>query len=471
MRWRIISVVLVMLLLSAFALGAKSEITIEPIKNSIIVSGTASFKLTLTNNEDTTQRYSIFSFVQGWNIEPSPLKDKIIEIQPNQKKQTIIKASPTEKFSPGIYKLGLNIETDLGEKHLQTLVVYVDPEKPLDYLPSIKVDLDMAKKIDPQKTQTIRLSLENKNPLNISELTIRLQSDIVKFNKQTTIGLEPLGTKTVEFAIVPDSMQKPGKHFLFFTFERNKEVVKVISQEIEIISLSPKFTTKQTEISSFLKTIKKIEVKNMGNVKNTQDVVQSISFWQNLFTKSKAKLVLKNSQKNLIWKVTLDPNESITLTYTHNYRFPFYGVIILILLFFLYLCTKAPVTLVKTSTSAKKDATLSDLKITLQLKNVTKKTLKNIEVVDLVPGIADIEKSLDLGTLKPHEIKHTKKGTLVKWKLAEIDAQEDRLITYKVRSKLKILGTLKLPRAKVLYGKKGKRRTAYSNVFKISGQS
>ena len=175
MRWRIISVVLVMLLLSAFALGAKSEITIEPIKNSIIVSGTASFKLTLTNNEDTTQRYSIFSFVQGWNIEPSPLKDKIIEIQPNQKKQTIIKASPTEKFSPGIYKLGLNIETDLGEKHLQTLVVYVDPEKPLDYLPSIKVDLDMAKKIDPQKTQTIRLSLENKNPLNISELTIRLQ--------------------------------------------------------------------------------------------------------------------------------------------------------------------------------------------------------------------------------------------------------------------------------------------------------
>ena len=144
---------------------------------------------------------------------------------------------------------------------------------------------------------------------------------------------------------------------------------------------------------------------------------------------------------------------------------------VLLLLFFVYLYTKSPVTLSKTSTTVKKDSTLSDLKITLQLKNVTKKTLKNIEVVDLVPGIADIEKSLDLGTLKPHEIKHTKKGTLVKWKLAEIDGHEDRLISYQIKSKLKILGTLKLPRAKVLFGKKGKRKTAYSNVFKISGQS
>jgi len=43
----------------------------------------------------------------------------------------------------------------------------------------------------------------------------------------------------------------------------------------------------------------------------------------------------------------------------------------------------------------------------------------NIEVIDLIPGIADIDKSLDIGTLKPQEIKHTKKGTLVKWKLAK----------------------------------------------------
>ncbi len=463
--------VFVMVLLSAFAFGAKSEIKIEPIKNSIIVSETASFKVTISNNEDKTQRYSLFSFVQGWDIEPSPLKDKIMEIQPNQKKQTIIKASPTEKFNPGIYKLGMNIETDLGEKHVKTLVVYIDPDKPLDYLPSIKVSLDMVKKVDPQKTQTIKLSLENKNPLNISKMNIRLQSDMKEFNKQTTIGLEPLGTKTVEFTVSPNSMQKPGKHFLFFTFERNKEIVKVLSEEIEIVSLTPKFSTKTTTTDSFLKTTKKLLVRNTGNVKNTQEVLVPISFWKNVFTKSQAKLAFKNGQKNLMWKVTLSPNETVTLTYIHNYRFPFYGIMVLLLLFFVYLYTKSPVTLSKTSTTVKKDSTLSDLKITLQLKNVTKKTLKNIEVVDLVPGIADIEKSLDLGTLKPHEIKHTKKGTLVKWKLAEIDGHEDRLISYQIKSKLKILGTLKLPRAKVLFGKKGKRKTAYSNVFKISGQS
>jgi len=177
MRWRILFFILATFLLIGVA-KAESEIVVEPIKNSITLEEEASFKLTITNEAEEKQRYSLFSFVQGWDIEPFPLKDKIIEILPGQSKTTTIKVKPTVAFNPGLYSLMLNIETDLGEKYSKGLNVYINPEKPGDYLPSIKVTVMMEEKINPQETQTIKLLLENRNPLNMPELVIKLQGDI-----------------------------------------------------------------------------------------------------------------------------------------------------------------------------------------------------------------------------------------------------------------------------------------------------
>lgn len=467
MRCRPLLFILVLFLLVASTL-ADSQITLEPIKNSITLTETASFKLSIINSAKETQRYSLFSFVQGWDIEPSPLKDKVIEIEPGQNKSTTIKARPLEAFNPGLYNLALNIESDLGEKYSQTLTLYVSPEKGLDYLPSIKVIPDFNKKINPQEPQTIKLLLENKNPLNIPELLIKLQSDLPEFNKELPVSLSPLEKKTVEFTLSPNPYQKPGQYFLFFTFEKDGEAVKVLPQPIEILALTPPFQTELTEEKAFLKTTQTLLVHNTGNVKNTQSVTLPTAFWKNLFTETSAQSLKKEGQRFLSWEITLSPDETLLLTAIQNYRYPLYFLIFLLLFLALCLYLRSPLSLHKTALSTQKDATLSALKVTLHLKNLTKKPLKNVEVIDLIPGIADIEKSLELGTLKPQEIKHTKKGTMVKWRLPEIEPKEDRLISYNIKSKLRIVGALRLPRAKVVYGKN---KTAYSNLFKISSQT
>jgi hypothetical protein len=467
MRWRTLLILLVLLIFPAMAFAA-SEVTNEPIKNSITLTETATFKLSITNNAAVKQRYSIFSFVQGWDIEPYPLKDKIIEVFPGSTKTTTIKAKPKEAFKPGIYNLDLNVESDLGEKYSESLNVYVNPQTPMDYLPSIKAVVGVSNKMNPQEPQLIGLFMENRNPLNLEDLVIRLQSDLTEFNKETTIHLPPLEKKNIEFTINPNPIQKPGKYFLFFSFEKGGDVVKVIPQEIEIIPITPPFVVDITKKESFLKTITSIEIRNIGNIEDNQEVTLPVSFWESLFTYSSAKNAEKDGKRVLSWEVTLLSDESIVLTAAKNYRYPFYILILLIIIASVYFYLRTPVSLIKNATHSKKDATLSELKIRLHLKNLTKKTMKNIEVIDLIPGIADIEKGLELGTLRPHEVKHTKKGTLVKWKLSEIDPKEDRLISYKIKSKLKIIGTLKLPRAKAVFGSKGKRKAAYSNYFKIS---
>lgn len=465
MRWKILLLVSVLALASLA--WADSDIVIEPIKNSITLTETASYKLTITNNAHEKQRYSLFSFVLGWSIEPNPLKDKIIEIFPGQSKSTTIQVRPKDKFNPGVYGLELNIETDLGEKYAEKLNVYINPDKPLDYLPSVSVTTELNEKMNPQKVQTIKLYLENRNPLNITEMAIRLESEISEFNARTTVDLLPLGKSNVEFTITPNPQQRPNQYTLFFVFERNGETIKVVNQQIEILPVTAPFEVKVSETRAFLKRSYHLEAANPGNIRDQQNVTLPVSFWQGIFTRSEGKIVKIDDKRYLSWELSLDSNEVKDLAAVQNYRYLFYFLIALLLFGLFYLATKSPIGVRKSSVGARaEDATLSELKVTLHIKNYSSKPIKDLEVVDLIPGIADIEKSLDLGTLKPLEIKHTKKGTLVKWKLAEIESQEDRLITYKIRSKLKILGALKLPRAKLIYGPKG--RSAYSNTYRIS---
>ena len=142
-----------------------------------------------------------------------------------------------------------------------------------------------------------------------------------------------------------------------------------------------------------------------------------------------------------------------------------------VILVIFYWLVRSPVMLIKKASTKKgtEAGALSEIKITLEVKNRSEKPLQNVLVSDIVPTIANVEKSLDLGTLKPKEIKHTKKGTIVVWSIAELDAEEHRLITYHVRAKLNILGTFSLPRATAEFttstGRKGK---GYSNVFRLS---
>jgi hypothetical protein len=59
---------------------------------------------------------------------------------------------------------------------------------------------------------------------------------------------------------------------------------------------------------------------------------------------------------------------------------------------------------------------------------------------------------------------HKTKGTVVKWRIDELDAGEERIIKYDMKSKLNILGSFTLPSTKVRY------KTATGRERKTSGK-
>lgn len=451
--------------------AAETTVSSAPIKNEITPAEYATFSVTITNKDSQTQTYNLYSLQSGqsWNVDPFPLKDKVIELGPGQSYTTTIRAKVLQDLPPGIYFVHLTVQSDLGDSHTEELKIYLKAKDPLDYLPTIRVNVDMDEKINPKEPLSIKLFLENRNPLNLQDLKIRIETEIPEFQKEVIVELPPQGKKTVEFSIVPNPYTQPKEYTLFFVFESKGEAVKVIEQKIEILSLLPPFDVTATEETVYLKKVRTLSVKNTGNVRNTQLVKDPVSLWMLPIIRSEGQSEVIDGERYLTWEVELGPNESVSIPIIINYRILVYMLVALILFGVFYWYVQSPLSIQKTAITTRGDeGTLSEIKITLELKNHSNKPIKNVAVTDLVPSIANIDKSLELGTLKPQEAKHAKNGTKVVWSLAELDAHEHRLITYKIKAKLNILGTFSLPRAETEFErKKGQRRKAYSNIFRI----
>ncbi len=473
MRGKLITFI-VLLLLTATFVSASTDIELIPIKNEINLKETGSFTLKLTNSGEITKTYKIFSLESGWLIDPLP-EDRTFILKPNAQRTTTVTVRPSVDFKPGIYAPTLIIDEYKGteyKSYSQNLKIYLSPDGPVDYLPSIKVDLDMPDKIYPSEPVPITLQLENKNPLDLTNLKIRVQSEMNDFQKEMLIDLPPLERKTTKFTIIPNPHQQPKDYTIFIIFERHGEQVKVIPKKVEILPQYPSYIYTQTEEILAWKYFYTVRATNPGNVKKAQDVKIPTNFWKSLFTQGVDEVKVIDGQRYLTWERSLSPGEEHFIHYAINYRLGLYLLLAIIFFTVFYYAVRSPVTVTKKAV-AKHTAdheTLSEIKVTLEVKNMTKRPVKGIEIIDLVPAIANVQKSLELGTLRPKEIRNTKKGTKVIWALAEIDGQEHRIITYKIKAKLNILGTFSLPRANIEFTKgKGKKKgKAYSNVFKLS---
>ncbi|MBI4152360.1 hypothetical protein HY495_01505 [Candidatus Woesearchaeota archaeon] len=470
-RLLLVGGIFLLLVLPLLSAASGSAISVAAEKDQIVPSETAVFQVTIKNTASFAQTYKLISYDKDWNVDFIPLSDRQVSLVPGQSHTITVRVSvsPTAVLTPNSYAPTLVVNSESGEEKVP-LPLILWPESPRDYLPVVKVSIDMNDKIVPHNPVSIKLFLENKNPLNLAALTVRLQSEMAEFNKEVTIDLPPLQKKTVEFSVEPSEVQQPKEYTLVFVLEKDGQVVKGINKKVEVIPIISDFAVSVHQQTVFLKHFFELNFTNKGNVLNTQEVKYPTTFWSSLFTQGEGRTIREEGKRYLAWQLTLAPAETATLRFVVNYRLLFYLLLLVAALGLFYWKVRSPVLLTKKAATAHhgEAGTLSELKITLELANRTSTPLKDVSITDVVPAIVNVERSLDLGTLRPKEINHSKHGTKVTWSLAELDAHEHRIITYKVRAKLNILGTFSLPRAAVEYGK-GKRRKskAYSNIFRV----
>ena len=154
---------------------------------------------------------------------------------------------------------------------------------------------------------------------------------------------------------------------------------------------------------------------------------------------------------------------------TRNFRLLAILAAILVASVVLYFVFRSPLILQKEAQirGSSSDG-VSELRIRLHVKNRSARSVNSLHVVDKVTSMADVVKEASLGTLQPSKIvRKPGHGTLVRWDIDSLDSFEERIITYTVKTKLKLIGDVYLPAAKVKFDHAGRERTAYSNEVNI----
>ena len=117
-----------------------------------------------------------------------------------------------------------------------------------------------------------------------------------------------------------------------------------------------------------------------------------------------------------------------------------------------------------------KEGGISELKVLITLLNRSSSQLSDVHIIDRIPGIADLKPDHEVGTLRPSQVlHHDQQGTQLRWSIETIDPHEERILSYKIRTKLSVLGGLNLPPLRLTYKHYGYNRSIMSNMENLFG--
>ncbi len=456
---------------------ADFSVSVEPSIDKIGLDEKAMFWLTIRNNK--IDDYSLeFSNVGLWDLYyTEPLSDYqtgIYNVVDTYK--TRIYLYPAKTTPPGNYVAKVNVKSkSTGEiKHGEMLVYLSSTPGRKGYLPDITCSVRLLDKIDPRKPVSLLVVLTNQNTRNISSLQIKFASNLVKnLPPQTTLG--PNEKKELTFPVVFDRLQPPQKDTLKTTIWVDEHSFECNFQEFEIIDYTSGFALESDTESAFLKKREVRTYKNAGNAKRTQRILEPTPLLNSIFTWSEpepGEILRIDGGRYRAWEYTLSPGETATIILYSNYRPIAQLVLAVALALALYFVFRAPIVIKKKAKNIEmREGGVSEVKIILSLRNRAGTPLENVTIHDEIPHLTEVMPEFGHGTMKPEKImKHPHGTTLLEWHIPELEAYEERLITYKIKSNLRILGSFKLPTAIVRYSTKaGKKVRVNSNRLVIGG--
>jgi hypothetical protein len=203
-----------------------------------------------------------------------------------------------------------------------------------------------------------------------------------------------------------------------------------------------------------------IYTENLGNVPVTGTIVEKINWYEKyLMTVNPAPNFVPagGNTLNLVWSYdNLKPGERTqTFSYSISYLPLVLGIILLLLLALLAWQRVKPLSISKEVIKQRIAQNVLEATLTLHVKNNTDKEMRSVTLTDYVPNLA---KPVEFGTAKPKETKSDKLETALVWPLGDLKGNEERVISYKLRTTVGVLGAIDLPAANLVFEAPGKKR-------------
>ncbi len=454
---------IVLLLVSVLSVSSSEDFYVIPDSTDadIFPDEEAVFNIRVINNMENDVKFQFkFGAEVDWIIDTIPVEAYYTGVDRKSFEDVEVSIRPKNYVPMGRHRVRITIKnTKTGENKVIDFNILIKPMEWKKFLPNVQLKIDMDNDIDPRKATMIKIDLKNLNTFNITNLGLTLNSQLI--HEEKIIDLPGISKASEGFLIKLDETQQPIDDVLRVVASvthNNRSYVWELEEKYEVISYADLGENSSVE-KSFLKTQETIVLTNDGNIAKDFEIIRQASFFQRLFTGTtpKAGLLKTADGAFLFWKIALEPQQEVTIIIKKSYRGIFIIAIIALLMIILYYRYRSPVLIKKQVTQVgTSEGGISELKVILHLKSRTRKMIESMHVIDKIPHIAEIGDEFTVGTIKPTKItKTTKKGTLVRWDIPTLDPYEERIITYKVKSKLSIIGGIVLPPALIKFEKKG----------------
>lgn len=437
----------------------------DPVKNRIGLEGEAEFDITA--DSATTKDLIISanlppSEATQWILSPSSFR-----LDADSSQTFRLKIIPKSTVGIGTYQLAVTFKANDGTQNTLNIPLSVGLDAFVsDYVPNVALNVVTPDSTDPRDKLKVTVLLRNRNQLDVQNLVVKVSSDIFYEEFNTTLG--PRKEKTTDFSFELNPLQEPGEYSLNIQVYHppTNKVVAEAETTFEIAAYST-ITPKITKESRLFVTEQVVYLENEGNFERSKEITVAAPWLQRIFMSSEPKGEVTRTDEGTVlkWEPTLKPTETTEIKITWNYWPLAIVIAVLILIAILYFIFRSPIIVIKEAkvTSGDEEG-VSGIKVRIFIKNRSRSPIRGISVNDRLPSITEFVEPKTLGSVKPTRVTHTShKGTLLYWDVDKLDAYEERILTYQLKAKLKVVGEMTLPKVRVKFESgKGKERTTFS---------
>lgn len=444
------------MLLCSIVSAVEFDVSLFPAEQTLKLNETADFELEVRHTSPVEEFFEVFSSDVTWDVIP----ERPIRVGPSETFRSKLSVRPLN-LNPGAYNVPLTFKRS-GSVDATKKVVYLELRSPVpeegSFLPAVRGVAKISSPVDPREKITLKLSLENQNRRTLDKVDVKVRSAILNKDYTTTLG--PLEKKTLTFEAELDEYTPAGEAPVQISIivPENERAYQfdLFPVVVEVLPFGTVVPSKETT-GSFLKYTQVVTLENKANREVTH--LYRIPAWNRLFVTSAGHRI---EGGNFVWEVRLKPGERAQITIVYNYR-PLLWVLLLGgALWAAYFVFRSPIVVRKRVDVIGSSDDATELKVLIELRN-RGKVLQHVHVLDLVPRLVDVVKDAKMVPTPSKVVTNAERGTLLRWDLGVVDPKEQRVLMYRIKTKLGVLGGLSLPVAAVKFTVQGVERETVSN--------
>ena len=464
----VLSILLASLFSALTVYSVDFQVDYVPVDDVIKPNETAAYTLNvkLTSNESGKVNFIVFTPDIEWLVNADPYLFTLDNLRDRITVDLKIKPS-SYIYTFKTYGIVMKVQTSDGknQKSIVLPLVYTSGNLTQEYNVDVIASMEVSERVSPVDKVTIKIPLKNQNRLDVSNLTLKIATDIKGVSVDSTVDLKPLESKILEYSFDVDDLQTPGNYPISFVLLYGSNELARGKSSIEVVENRPSFAREDTEEETWFTETKTIRLTNNGNIVQTQKISVESGSFENKFTDVSEGGVYED--KSFVFDVTLNPGESKEITVFVSYRsLATIVFIVLILVVINYVFLRHPVVISKKVADIDEVEGLKELKVQLNIRNNSNKVIRKVIVHDFIPRIGKYKKADELSEMPKKETKGV--NTDLSWTIEDLDPKEERLISYKIHTKLPVLGTVQLERAKAVIFVNNQEKPSYSNAVKVS---